>query len=176
MSLMKTLNKNSFATICHVINKNWRYTQYFLVSVFLLFLSTIPVWSVPEIHLNFYLFALYFGSLYFSHFISLESIFTIGLLQDTIYGYPLGMSGLKYLCLHGLLLSQSRYLSERNIVLSWLGFATFCFLDTILQWVLLSYITDHLPSYSFIFPSAILTIFFYPMGLKLLYWISKKIG
>lgn len=173
---MKTSNKNSLALIWHIISKNWRYTQYLLISLFLLFLTTISIWSNPEIHINFYLFALYFGSLYFSPFISFESIFIVGLFQDAIYGYPLGMSSLKYLCLHGLLLSQSRYLSERNIVLSWLGFATLCFFDTILQWVLLSYVTDCLPSYLFILPSAMLTVFFYPMGLKLLYWISKKVG
>jgi len=173
---MKPSNKTHLAIIGSMINKNWRYVQYFLVSIFLLFLNTIPVWSNPEVHLNFYLFVLYFGSLYFPPIICLESIFIIGLFQDAIYGYPLGMSSLKYLCLHGLLLSQSRYLSEGNVVLSWLGFAVLCCIDMILQWILLSYITDQLPSYLFIFPSAMLTIFFYPIWLKFLYWVSKKIG
>ncbi len=173
---MKTSNKNNFTIIGSVILKNWRYIQYFLVSFFLLFLNTISIGNNPEIHLNFYLFVLYFGSLYFPPIISLESIFIIGIFQDAIYGYPLGISSLKYLCLHGLLLSQSRYLSEGSVVLSWLGFATLCFVNIILHWVLLSYVTDHLPSYVFILPSTLLTIFFYPLGLKFLYWISQKIG
>lgn len=173
---MKTSNKNSFTIIRNMIYKNWRYSQYFLISVFLLFLNTISIWSNPEIHLDFYLFVLYFGSLYFPPIISLESIFAIGLLQDGIYGYPLGISSLKYLCLHGLLLSQSRYLSEGSVILSWLGFATLCFVNMILQWVLLSYITDHLPSYELVLPSALLTMFFYPIGIKFLYWVSQKIG
>ena len=173
---MKISSENDSATLWSIVNKKWRYIQYFFISVLLLFLSTIPLWSEPEIHLNFYLFILYFGSLYFSPIIRLESIFVIGLFQDAIYGYPLGMSSLKYLCLHGILLSQSRYLSERNITLSWLGFAALCFLDTILQWILLSYITDHLPSYLSSLPSTLITIFFYPIGLKCLYWVSQKIG
>ncbi len=171
---MKT--SNSFAIILDVINKNWRYTQYLFISIFFLFLSSIPIWSNPEIHLNFYLLILYFGSLYFPPMISLESIFITGLLQDAIYGYPLGMSSFKYLCLHGFLLSQSRYLSERSVILSWLGFAILCIIEATLQWILLSYITDYLPSYSFSLPNTILTIFFYPLGLKLLYSISQKIG
>lgn len=173
---MKTSSKNHISIFWALTNRYWHQFQYFSISLFLLLLSTIPLWNNPEIHMNFYLFVLYFGSLYYTQILSLESIFVLGLFQDAIYGYPLGMSGLRYLCLHGILLTQTRYLSQTEMPLSWIGFSIFCFLDSLLHWIVLSYITDLLPTYSYTLPSTLLTICSYPLGLRALYWISKKVG
>lgn len=169
-------SKSIRASFWQAILRDWRYFMYTILSIIVLMVNAFPIWSFLGVYPQLYLYILYFGTLYYPPMISLGGIFLAGLLQDGIYGYPLGFSSLEFLCLHSFLISQGRYLIRGDIVLSWIGFGVFCILDLLLHNLLLSYIFDQSLSFPLCSFGTILTICTYPLGLKLLYAISKKIG
>lgn len=169
-------NKSIATSLWQVILKDWRHLKYTILAIFIIMINAMPLWASIGIYPQFYLFILYFGTLYYPPFLSLGGIFLAGLIQDGIYGYPLGFSSLKFLCLHIFLVSQSRYLIRGDITLSWIGFAAFCFIDTLLQSLLLSYVFQQTPVFSLLSSGTLLTVCIYPLSLKFLYAISKKIG
>jgi len=169
-------SKSIRASLWQNILQDWRHIRYTVLAILVLTISALPVWSSMAVYPQFYLCILYFGTLYYPPMLSLVGIFLAGLTQDAIYGYPLGFSSLEFLCLHSFLISQSRYLVRGDILLSWIGFSIFCVISAFLHSLLLSYVFNQ--SFSF-FPLSlgiILTICTYPLSLKFLYVISKKIG
>ena len=169
-------NKSVSTSLWQVILQDWRHLRYTILAILVLIINAFPIWSSLGVYPQFYLYVLYFGTLYYPPMLSLGNIFLAGLLQDGIYGYPLGFSSLEFLCLHSFLISQSRYLIRGDILLSWIGFAVFCILDSLFHSLLLSYIFEQSLSFSLFSLGTILTICTYPLSLKLLYAISKKIG
>jgi rod shape-determining protein MreD len=169
-------NKSIAASLWQTILQDWRHFRYSILAILILMINALPIWSSIGVYPQLYLCVLYFGTLYYPPMLSLGSIFLAGLIQDGIYGYPLGFSSLEFLCLHSILISQSRYLAREDMLLSWIGFAVFCVMDTFFHSLLLSYIFEQLLSFSLFSLGTILTICTYPLSLKLLYAISKKIG
>jgi rod shape-determining protein MreD len=173
---MMMSNKNLTRSFWQIVGADYRHFKYLTFSSLVLMINALPVWSSLEIYPHFYLYILYFGTLYYPPMLSLGSIFIAGLIQDGIYGYPLGFSSLEFLCLHCLLLSQSQYLTRGDIQLSWIGFCAFCISDAFLHSLILSYTFSHSFSFSLLSLGRFLTICAYPLSLKLLYTLSKKIG
>ncbi|MBY0281443.1 MAG: hypothetical protein K2W94_04715 [Alphaproteobacteria bacterium] len=169
-------NKSVALSLWQTILLDWQHFKYTALAIFVLMINALPVWSSLGVYPQFYLYILYFGTLYYPPMLSLGGIFLAGLMQDGIYGYPLGFSSLEFLCLHSILISQSRYLAREDMLLSWVGFAVFCVISTSFHSLLLSYIFEELFSFSLLSLGTILTICSYPLSLKFLYAISKKIG
>ena len=169
-------SKSIVISLWKAIHKDWHSLQYALLISLILMVNALPIWSSIGIHPQLYLVILYFSTLYYPPMQGLGTICLMGLLQDGIYGYPLGLSSLKFLLLHSLLLTQDRYLIKSEISLSWIGFAVFCAIDALIQNLLLSYIYEESPPFPFFSPGMGLTICLYPLSLKFLYWITKKVG
>lgn len=153
-----------------------RKAEYFLFLLLLIVLSTLPSWNWIEMRPQLFLIALYHWTLYQPSLLNLGQIFFLGLIQDSIYGYPLGLSSVEFLLLHGALLTQQRYLLEATLMISWLGFAVFSLIDSLFHWGLFSYGIGAWLEYSGTLPGLFLTICLYPFGVKTLALLKNKLG
>ncbi len=68
----------------------------------------------------------------------LAAVFALGLLQDMLTGFPLGVHALIYLVAHPVLLAQRRFFVRHSFLSFWWGFALLAPSASFLTWVLLS--------------------------------------
>ena len=67
-----------------------------------------------------------------------SAVFAIGLLQDGLTGFPLGVHALVYLISHPVLLAQRRFLVRNSFLSFWWGFALLAPSASFMTWLLLS--------------------------------------
>jgi len=65
-------------------------------------------------------------------------VFVIGFFQDSLYGYPPGVSSLTYLLLWWVVVSQRRYLVKEPFWVLWTGFVLVAGLLVFSNWVIMS--------------------------------------
>jgi rod shape-determining protein MreD len=63
-------------------------------------------------------------------------VLLLGLLQDILYGTPLGMTALSNLFLFAAVLSQRRFLMREPFWVQWCGFLLFSFGIVVVKWLL----------------------------------------
>ena len=66
------------------------------------------------------------------------AVFLLGLLQDVLTGFPLGIHALVYLAAHPVLLAQRRFFVRHSFLSFWWGFALLAPSASFLTWLLLS--------------------------------------
>lgn len=60
----------------------------------------------------------------------------IGLLQDVLYGTPLGMTSFSNIVLLSMVISQRKFLIKEPFWVQWGSFALFSFIISVVKWVL----------------------------------------
>ncbi len=65
-------------------------------------------------------------------------VFPIGLLHDALSGAPIGTAALVFLAVHGVVVSQRRFLVGKPFAVAWLGFAVIAAGATAATWILVS--------------------------------------
>jgi rod shape-determining protein MreD len=92
---------------------------------FIFLMSLVPFLFLPLTHLflpNLGIGALYFWAVYCPEKISLWVIFGSGLLQDGLFGTPLGLFGCLNLLFWILTIAHRKYLFKRSFLMGWFGF------------------------------------------------------
>ncbi len=66
------------------------------------------------------------------------AVFLIGFVQDAVTGVPLGVNAFVLLAVHGVLLSQRRFLAGRPFWVFWWGFVILVPCATLVTWLLVA--------------------------------------
>ncbi|MCX7338307.1 MAG: rod shape-determining protein MreD [Alphaproteobacteria bacterium] len=145
---------------------------FFCLSCFFVLVDAIPVFGRLNIPLNAYLLLMYIGTLYHPLMTPTWSLFLVGLIQDAIYGYPIGTSSFGLLLLHGILLTLKNTPLNGTIISGWCGVAVFYLVASVVHWMVLSCvfwqdISLHPLLWGILFPVSL-----YPFAVKLLNKLS----
>ena len=111
-----------------------------IVAVLLLLTSMLTV-SLPSIGyiiplLN--IMIIYYWSVYRPELMPAWFVFVLGLLQDALYGTPLGMTAFINLLLRVVVVSQRRLFIKASYIAVWIGFLVFSFGVSVISWFLFS--------------------------------------
>lgn len=87
-------------------------------------------------------FCLFYLSVFITPMMSMIQVLILGLIHDSIFNFPLGLSSLSWIACHGFLAKQRRYLFKAPITVLWATFAgTYLFMNAIEYLILLK--TNH---------------------------------
>jgi len=133
--------------------------------IFAILFSTIPT-GIPALQ-NFYpmfgvMFIYYWGT-YKPQMLPYWFVFVVGVLQDTIFGLPLGSNALIYLLLRAYVTVTRKGRLKFFFFQIWKSFIITASMASILQWALYSFLWDQpLPLSSFVIQYA-LSCILYPL-------------
>lgn len=137
----------------------------FVTIVALMLLGTV---NYQLIHLStfvplFSLMAVFYWGIHFSDALSKWTVLILGLIQDMLYGTPIGTTSFLLLILYAILQSQRRYLQRESFPIVWLLFLLTAIVYACLEWVVYSlYWWDILPMLELSVKTA-LSILLYPL-------------
>lgn len=112
----------------------------FLFFVFLLVVNLLPIWSSLGVLPNFlsaiiYLWAVYRPDLTYRHL-----YVALGIVRDSVFGYPLGVSVFEILLIVGIADFLRKYVLGRSYWIVWAGYGVFSFISSFVLWGLLSWV------------------------------------
>ncbi len=87
----------------------------------------------------------------------------MGLFMDTASGIPLGLSSFLYLLFLVILHSQSKYLHKEGFAIVWGYFMILLAVIFILQWLIMSFTSNHLNAIPAVFMQWLITVCLYPL-------------
>ena len=97
----------------------------FALSLILVVLSVIPT-HIPvymEVAPILPLVSIYHWAIYRPNLLPVFAVFILGLLQDMLFGTPVGLYVLVFLTVYGVVYSQRRFFIGKSFIFYWLGFA-----------------------------------------------------
>ena len=97
----------------------------FVLSLVLVVLSVIPT-HIPvymEVAPILPLVSIYHWAIYRPNLLPVFAVFILGLLQDMLFGTPVGLYVLVFLTVYGIVYSQRRFFIGKSFIFYWLGFA-----------------------------------------------------
>lgn len=167
-----------FGGALYQLNHLWRAASPFVLGVILVLISLIPT-NIPELSSippMLTLIAVFHWSLFRPDLLPVGAIFVLGLIQDLLGGGPMGVYTLMLLIVHGLVVSQRKFLFRKPFMITWIGFAMFSALAEVAAWALGS-LTDWvvLDFSNFLFQYLITLGLFPPLALGLFVWERKVI-
>lgn len=115
-----------------------------LLTLLLVFLSAVPkrITLAAEFVPLMAVIAIYYWSLFRPSSMPFWFVFLLGLVQDALFGYPLGLSAFIYVLLRLGVASQRRNFSRAVFWAVWFGFTALSLGAFFLYWVLLSAFHD----------------------------------
>lgn len=131
-------------TIGQRIDMMTRYSLPALFTLLLVVVNMVPLHipGIARIMPVLPLIAVYHWSVYRPSLLPPVVIFSIGLLHDVLSGAPIGVNALVYLTVHGIVVSQQRFLVGKSFLVVWLGFAIVSLIATIEAWLLVSVLSS----------------------------------
>lgn len=84
------------------------------------------------------LMAIYHWAIFRPDVIPAYAVFTIGLLQDSLTGMPIGVNALVYLVAYGIVLSQRGFFFGKSFIVLWMGFVFVAIGASLASWILVS--------------------------------------
>jgi rod shape-determining protein MreD len=110
----------------------------FFLSLALVVLSVVPIF-IPlymEVAPILSLVSIYHWAIYRPNLLPVFSVFMLGLLQDILFGTPVGLYVLVFLTVYGIVVSQRRFIIGKSFKFYWLGFAVVTMLASLESYVL----------------------------------------
>ncbi len=105
----------------------------FGLSLILVVLSVLPT-HIPgymQIAPILALISVYHWAIFRPNLLPISAVFILGLLQDLLLGTPVGLYGLVFLTVYGVVLSQRRFFVGKSFIFFWFGFAAISMLASI---------------------------------------------
>lgn len=120
------------------LDKSARFLAPKFLAIICIIISTEPLGIVGISHFMpmFGIIFIYYWSLYYPKLFPAWFVLMLGLLEDILYGMPLGISSFSNLLLFGVVLSQRRFLMREPFWVQWCCFMLFSFCICIVKWVL----------------------------------------
>jgi len=91
----------------------------------------------------FALIGIYFWSLYRPRLFPYWFVFLLGIMQDALFGTPMGLSSFLFIAFRLLVASQRAVFSKEAFWAIWLGFTIMTFILHIVQWSLIYFFYGH---------------------------------
>ena len=146
---------------------------FVVVLIFILFgLSPTKVSGLVEVLPIYSIIGAYYWSVYKPDLFSYGSGFSLGLIEDILFGLALGSSSLTILAFQWVIFNQQKLFSDDSFKNTWLAFSLICFAALILKWVIISILSE--TSFSSLIDllfTYILTLAFYPFSA----WVFTKV-
>ena len=128
------------AIVWHKIDQKVKETIPFILTIFLVVLSVIPI-RVPgytEIAPILPLISIYHWALYRPTLLPLWAVFILGGFYDLLSGVPLGLYILIFLSVYGIVLSQRRFIIGKSFLIYWLGYGVVALGAALESWLVAS--------------------------------------
>ena len=146
---------------------------FFVVLFFLLFgLSPTKVPGLVEILPIYSIIGAYYWSIYKPNLFSYGSGFVIGIIEDFLFGLPLGSSPLVILIIQWVIFNQQKLFTDDSFKNTWFAFCFICFASLLLKWVIISILsgTSFFSLVDLLF-TYFLTLAFYPCAA----WVFTRV-
>jgi rod shape-determining protein MreD len=82
------------------------------------------------------LMAVFYWSIYRPDLLPAVVVFALGLVQDILLGYPIGLMALTLLAMHGITLNQRQAFLGKPFFVIWIGFAVISAGGFMLMWIM----------------------------------------
>ena len=110
----------------------------FFLLIILVCLPFIPGWSSLGFSPDFLGGMLYLWLVYRPHLIRLPGVAILGIIQDGLYGYPLGISSIEMMLLLLFVQFLKHFLLHLSFWFVFTGYALSLFIHSALEWIILS--------------------------------------
>lgn len=151
-------------------------TIEFLFLFGLLLLSLIPIWHNLGVAPDFLSVVIYLWIIYRPDLVSLKLFILLGICQDAIMGYPIGVGVLEIILLLSIAQPFRRYVLKKNFWIVFLGYAVFTTFNSYLFWLILSATRGYLLPLTGSIKPIIFNILSYPVLCQLSLNIQQKIN
>ncbi|WP_156962079.1 hypothetical protein [Candidatus Paracaedibacter symbiosus] len=118
---------------------------------------------------------LYLWLVYRPDLIQLRGLILVGLFQDALYGYPLGISIFEILLLYALIQAFRRYILQESFGFIFAGYAAYLLIYSHMKWFILSYFKGEWLSYTPLLKFMGFSLLIYPAVCSLSLAIQKYI-
>lgn len=118
---------------------------------------------------------LFYLSIFATPVASMLQILVLGLIHDSVFDMPLGLSSFTWVSWYWFLAKQRRHLVKANIKILWSTFAALLFVVNNIEYIVLIK-THHAIDYIQLLTETILHIGFFPIGIHLFHLILLKLG
>jgi rod shape-determining protein MreD len=124
-------------TLSYQINRVLRGSLPFVVTLFLILLSTVPTGSsgFAVVTPAFGTISAFYWSIHRPYLMSAPLVFLLGIFTDFLGGTPLGLSSLMLLLVHGIAVSQRRVFVGKAFLLTWWGYLLVAFVIALISWL-----------------------------------------
>jgi cell shape-determining protein MreD len=147
----------------------------YLAFLGILLIQVFPLWQKFELYPSFIFLLIFHWGLNRPDFISADKIFFLGIVHDSVFSLPLGLSSLVWIILYGLIHFLRPRLINLTFHKSWLIFAGFASLEFVLNWMGLLWVFSlPFPGIQAI-PSYLFLILFYPLGVLISLFLQQII-
>ncbi len=166
---------NSFFSI---ENMGWLWRAFLIqiITVFFFIISFVHFSFPLDIKPYFILIVIFYWSINRPSIIPPLLIFAIGILQDLISEYPIGLHSILYLLVYFLITRQRLYLLGQTYFILWIFFALTTFGFAFCQWLFFSIRYMTFFEYGTLVGSCMVTIFLYPIINYLLMMLHRMIN
>jgi rod shape-determining protein MreD len=143
----------------------WRLAlvQFFILFLFLMNFTSFSYALSFDIKPFFFLMAIFYWGIYRPTITPLFFIFILGLVQDLVLEYPVGLHSILYISLFMLVRYQRLFLMGQAYHILWLFFGLFCAGYALLQWLFFSLRYLQFFDFTSLLYSVFITIFLYPL-------------
>ena len=109
------------------------------------------------------LIAVYHWAIFRPRLLPAYAVFLIGLLYDTLNGFPIGVSALVFLVVYGVVLSQKSFFIGKSFFILWLGFSLIAAGASVLSWLAVSLLNVTMVEPETVFFQYLMTLGFFPV-------------
>ncbi len=145
-----------------------------LLTAFFLVLAGGMVWPLPfigEITPSFGLVAIYYWAIYRPDLFRPLAVFALGIVNDSLHLFPLGLSAFIFVGIYQLSFMQRRFFVGQIFYMLWAGFVLAALLSMSFEWIFLSVMNGKLVTFSPVLMQFLLTAAIFPLPA----WILIKI-
>lgn len=150
----------------------------FLSTIFCILLTMVPL-GLSSAYLappSFALVSIYIWVLVRPSLMSPPAVFVLGLLQDLVWGGPLGLWAAVFLIAYVLTASQRQFLSGRGFGIAWAAFGIVVLVCEVLAWIIASvFYWSPMPILP-ILSQMLLTFALYPVFARIAPFFVRRIG
>lgn len=114
---------------------------------------------------------IYYWSIYHPKLFPEWFVLLMGILQDILYGLPIGVTALSNLIFREIIVSRRRFFIKETFVTIWLNFAMFSFIAAGLKWMIASIVFNELFSGEIMLIQWMLTASLYAW----MHWLFNKL-
>jgi rod shape-determining protein MreD len=152
-------------SLSYQINQFLRGSVPFWLSVFLVFMSVLPlkIQGFDIVTPSFLSIAVFYWSLHRPYLMPAIAVFFLGLLSDILTGAPMGLSSFILLIIHVIAVSQRQVFVGKAFLQLWWGYLLISSAMTLVTWILVCIYSQSLFPVVPIITQFLLTVLFFPL-------------